>query len=96
MSQTRSHRFSLKFFRVIWEEGDSKTAPELAPRVNRQLSQATERNRIKRILREFFRGHPDFFKKGRWVFIAKQKIEQVPNHEVFNDLERIFKLASAA
>ena len=56
-------RFSLKFFRVIWEEdyGRVGAQPLLAPRVNRQLSRATERNRIKRILREFFRGHPETF-----------------------------------
>lgn len=87
MTTKRSKHFSLKFFRVIWEDIDQgASAALLAPRVNRQLSRATERNRIKRVLREFFRGHPDIFNRGRWVFIAKRGVEGVPNREIFKDL----------
>jgi ribonuclease P protein component len=86
----RKRCFYLKFFRVIWEDnGQDDAQVELAPRVNRQISKATERNRIKRVLREFFRGHPEFFKRGRWAFIAKPSVEKVPNREVFKDLERL-------
>jgi ribonuclease P protein component len=96
VTTTQTRRFSLKFFRVIWEDVDQDegTTVELAPRVNRQLSKATERNRIKRILREFFRGHPEFFKRGRWVFIAKSNAEKKPNHEIFTDLEKILSKVS--
>lgn len=87
----RSRRISLKFFRVIWEDLGGEAEAELAPRVNRQVSKATERNRIKRILREFYRGHPELFKSGRWVFIAKPHVEKASNHEVFNDLEGLLE-----
>ena len=83
------NKFSLKFFRVIWEADDSE--PELVPRVNRQLTRACERNRIKRILREFFRRHKKIFCNGRWVFIAKRQVEKVPNRQVFSDLEIHFQ-----
>lgn len=62
---------------------------QLAPKVNRQLASAVARNRIKRILREFFRGHPDFFQSGRWVFVARAQVAAASNSEVFHDLERI-------
>jgi ribonuclease P protein component len=75
---------------VIWESEAGKQEAELVPRVNRQLSKATQRNRIKRILREFFRHHRGKFVHGRWVFIAKSRVERVPNNEIFADLETLF------
>jgi ribonuclease P protein component len=81
-------RYHSKFFRIIWEKGTGD--PECAPRVNRQLSQAVQRNRIKRVLREFFRQRKNFFEEGRWVFIAKANCEPVANREIFNDLEKWF------
>lgn len=95
MTTKRSKHFSLKFFRVIWEDINQGTsAALLAPRVNRQLSRATERNRIKRVLREFFRKHPNYFNRGRWIFIAKHIVEGVPNREVFEDLEKLLDKVS--
>jgi len=85
----RARKFSLKFFRVIWEPPVDSDKWELVPRVNRQLSRATERNRIKRVLREFFRTHQKRLKAGRWVFIASPRVAEVPNREVFHDLEQI-------
>ncbi len=98
MAAQHVRKYSLKYFRVIWEDknpsGAAEKGPELAPRVNRQLSKATERNRIKRILREFWRGHLATFKRGRWVFIAKRRVERVPNREVWHDLETILQRVS--
>ena len=89
MTKKQARTFSLKFFRVIWEPQFQATKPELAPKVNRQVSPAVERNRVKRIIREFFRKHVEFFQPGRWVFIAKSAVTRASNREVFADLERI-------
>ncbi len=83
---SRGTKFSLKFFRVVWEQDD--VAPQLVLRVNRQLPKATQRNRVKRIVREFFRRHESDLKKGRWVFIAKRSAEEAANQELFLDLEK--------
>jgi len=89
VTKNRARRYSLKFFRVIWEGDQDVNEAVLDLKINRQVSPAVERNRIKRIVREFFRAHADVFLPGRWVFIAKPFVAKIPNAEIFSDLERI-------
>ena len=96
MNGNDSQKFSLKFFRVIWEPVEDIESRELVPRVNRQISPATQRNRVKRLLREFFRRNQATLKPGRWVFIGKARAAEVPNREIFHDLEQLLSKMSAA
>lgn len=95
MNGNDSQKFSLKYFRVIWEPVKDKAIKELVPRVNRQIFPATQRNRVKRILREFFRHHQASLRPGRWVFIGNSRAAEVPNREIFHDLEQLLSKMSA-
>lgn len=49
--------------------------------VERGIKKAVVRNRIKRILREYYRKNKDKFKTGIWIFIGKKKIYEIKSHE---------------
>ncbi len=49
--------------------------------VERGIKKAVVRNRIKRILREYYRRNKHRFKTGIWILIGKRKIYEIKSHQ---------------
>ncbi len=54
--------------------------------VNRKIGKSSERNRVKRIIREFWRKS---FKMGEFLFVLKPGIEKADSSEIIKELEKI-------
>lgn len=63
------------------------TSPALLVRVNREIKQAVQRNRVKRVLREFFQRHRLQLPPFIFVFRAVPETGRHPNRDLFTDLE---------
>ena len=63
--------------------------------VTKKVGQAVERNRIKRIVREFFRINR-YRLSGRWDIniIAKRQSAGIPSEKAYRSLQTIFELIS--
>jgi ribonuclease P protein component len=63
--------------------------------VTKKVGQAVERNRIKRIVREFFRINRHCL-SGRWDIniIAKRQSAGIPSEKAYRSLQNIFELIS--
>jgi ribonuclease P protein component len=77
-----------KFFKVIAVQGNSKN-PRLGMVVaKRHLSNAVNRNRVKRIIRESFRTHQDQLKGLDVVVMAREDCANQSNPELFVSLRK--------
>jgi ribonuclease P protein component len=50
--------------------------------VERKVKGAVKRNRIKRLLREFYRKNKDKFQVGIWIFIGREALLRIKSHEI--------------
>jgi len=63
--------------------------------VSKKVGKAVERNRIKRLLREFFRLNKSQFPDSLdLLFVAKRRLEKANYSMVYNELKVIFKSQS--
>lgn len=57
--------------------------------VPRSVGNAVRRNRVKRILREYFRQHPELFTGSRdFVVMARPPLAEISTREVWGNLEK--------
>jgi ribonuclease P protein component len=67
--------------------------PRLGVITTKRLGKAVRRNRVKRLLREFFRNHKGILPPQDIVIIAKKGAPQLTYAEVLAELERVFSLS---
>ena len=77
-------------------ENDLKTS-RIGITVSKKVGDAVTRNRIKRIVREYFRKNGrQFFENRDIQLIAKRTVAQLSNNETFLSLEHIFQKIKAS
>lgn len=74
-------RYNSSFFRVHLKSSDNYKTGFIA---SRKTGKASERTRIKRIIREFWRKN---FKTGDFLFILKPGIEKTDGDKILKELE---------
>jgi ribonuclease P protein component len=67
-------RFSTRYFLVYRHARDDGLAARLGITVTRKVGNAVRRNRIKRLVREWFRGRREELTSCDWVVIAKRDL----------------------
>lgn len=75
-------------FGIRWQK---KPKRRLGIVVSRKVRNATERNRIKRIIRETFRLHPEKFPLGDVIVIAREGSNALSSKAVFNELTALLE-----
>ncbi len=50
--------------------------------VERRVKGAVKRNRIKRLLREFYRKNKEKFQVGIWIFIGREALLKIKSHQI--------------
>lgn len=68
-----------RYFALCWKEGEKR---RLGIAVSRKIKRATQKNRIKRVVRELFRLQPEIFPKGDLIVIAKLGVDALTNEEI--------------
>jgi ribonuclease P protein component len=63
--------------------------PRLGLVVTKRLGKAVRRNRVKRLLREFFRRHKDQLPPGDLLIMAKKGAAALDYHQVQEELSRV-------
>jgi ribonuclease P protein component len=86
----RGRKFQDNYFIVLCLPGSSPW-PRLGVTVSRRVGNAVTRNRIKRLVREWFRLHKSVI-QGIWDIniIAKKSAAGVTSPQVFRSLEKVF------
>jgi ribonuclease P protein component len=84
------HRLQNDVFIVVVLPGKTGRS-RLGITVTRKVGGAVKRNRIKRLVREFFR-RDDFRREGNWDvnIIAKKKAAELPSDTIFSALKSLF------
>ncbi len=63
--------------------------PRLGLAVTKRLGKAVKRNRVKRLLREFFRRHREMLPPEDLVIMAKKGAADLDYHQVQEELSRV-------
>ncbi len=63
--------------------------PRLGLVVSKKIGKAVVRNRIKRVLREYFRNHKHKFLSGDIVLVAKPQAASLTNQELRQQIENL-------
>lgn len=77
--------FSRNFF-IAWKDGDGR---RIGITVSAKVGKANVRNRIKRVVREFFRLNKDSFPQGDAVVTARRGAAALANDEIREEIERL-------
>ncbi|MEM9861518.1 MAG: ribonuclease P protein component [Myxococcota bacterium] len=86
--QSTGERTHTKHFLVVQAPGEAPH-PRLGVTVTKKVGNAVARNRIKRLLREFFRRHRDWFAGGvDVVFIAKRGAHILSQAQLLEEMTR--------
>jgi ribonuclease P protein component len=84
-------RIQTRFFLANYEE-NALGRSRIGITVSKKVGNAVARNRIKRLVREFYRLNRDFL-PGKWDIniIARKYAAHLTNQEIPNELDRLFK-----
>lgn len=88
-AQATGRRLSAPHFTVILAPPPGEPRPRLGLVVTRRLGKAVRRNRVKRLLREFFRRHREDLPPQDIVILAKKGAETLSYDDVTRELARI-------
>ena len=86
--QAQGRRLHTRHFGVILAPGEAG-APRLGLAVTRRLGKAVRRNRVKRLLREFFRRHKQALPPMDLVIMAKKGAAELNYQQVAEELGRL-------
>jgi len=87
-AQAQGRRLHTRHFGVILAPGPTG-APRLGLAVTRRLGKAVRRNRVKRLLREFFRRHRERLPSRDLVIMAKKGAAELHYRQVEEELGRL-------
>jgi ribonuclease P protein component len=87
-AQAQGKRFQSRHFGVTLAPPGT-AGPRLGLVVTRRLGNAVQRNRVKRLLREFFRRHQTHLPAIDLVIMAKKGAEGLVYHQVEEELGRL-------
>jgi ribonuclease P protein component len=79
--------FSKNFF-VVWKNG---AARKVGLTVSSRVGNSVVRNRIKRVVREFFRSNKEKFPLGQCIVTAKDGAGLLTNEEIKKEMEFLLK-----
>ncbi len=83
-------RHGSKYF-VIYVVPNQLGFRRLGLTVGRKVGKAVHRNRIKRIVREYFRLHKYLLKNGMdYSVVVKKGVGKMPSRKLYKDMERLF------
>lgn len=88
-AQGKGRRLSAPHFTVILAPPGGEPRPRLGLVVTRRLGKAVRRNRVKRLLREFFRRHREELPPQDIIILAKKGAETLTYADVTRELARI-------
>lgn len=77
--------FSRNFF-IVWKDGGVR---RIGITVSAKVGKANVRNRIKRVVREFFRLNKDLFPDGDSVITARTGAASLANDEIRKEIENL-------
>ena len=84
-------RIQTRFFLANYQE-NSLGKNRIGITVSKKVGNAVARNRIKRMVREFYRVNRDFLPKTWDInIIARKYAAHLTNHQIPNELDRLFK-----
>ena len=82
--------FRTRHFIAAIADGDAKTN-RIGITASKKVGNAIQRNRIKRIVREYFRHRKESLSGNRDInIIAKKGAASLPNHRINKELEELF------
>jgi len=87
-AQAQGKRLHTRYFGVVLAPM-AASHPRLGLVVTRRLGKAVERNRVKRVLREFFRRHKTGLPAVDLVIMAKKGAAALAYHQVEEELGRL-------
>lgn len=80
---------------VLLALGNNTNIPRLGITVSRKVGNAVQRNRLKRIIREFFRVRKHLYPALRdYSIIAKRGTARLSSSEINRELDKIFSLTA--
>jgi ribonuclease P protein component len=85
------YKTTVRGFLVVWSENDLQTA-RLGITASRKIGCAVVRNRVKRLLREFFRLHRSGIAPVDINIIARQGSAQMAYSDVERELAKVIRL----
>lgn len=89
LSHSRNKAHS-SFFLLIWEPSNSGTV-RLGITVSRRVGNAVVRNRLKRLVREFYRHHKSNFLPGEYNLILKRGAQGLSYSDLCRELDGILR-----
>lgn len=81
------HRCNGNYFALRWKEAGRRRLGIIVPK--RAVGLAAKRNRIKRIVREFFRTRPELFPQGDVIVIAREGVSVLKAPAIREELKRL-------
>jgi ribonuclease P protein component len=87
-AQARGKRLFTPHFGVCLAPGEG-TGSRLGLVAGRKVGKAFQRNRIKRLLREFFRRHKDILPRGDIIIMAKKRAPDLTYAQVQAELAKV-------
>ena len=87
-AQAQGRRYHTRHFGVVLAPG-ATGSPRLGLAVTRRLGKAVRRNRVKRLLREFFRRHKAELPPRDIIIMAKKGAEALNYQQVEEELGRL-------
>jgi ribonuclease P protein component len=84
---TSGKKYHMPHFIIIWLTGDS-SRPRIGITASRKFGNAVMRNRVKRLVREYFRHYKDLWSIADYNVIAKRGAENLSFREVCQELDK--------
>ena len=82
--------FTIKILERSVDEGKDVFLPRIGIIIPKKIGKAVERNRVRRIVREFFRTNRCLFSNGLdYLFIALPGIADIKNRELMSNMAKI-------